>query len=114
MQEFVCVIINNEVKSTNKIYIMIVKNVNGTSYRSCNCGSWIDHWRNFSNQTATICRAKGCSNKQIVGAHVKKSYSTDNKEYIVPFCNYHNHQTGNIELVEGTVLTPANKNLTCK
>ena len=92
---------------------MKVKNVNGTVTRSCKCGSWIEHWRNFSNQTATICRAKGCSRKDIVGAHAKKCYSTDEKEYIVPFCNFHNQQADCIELVDGTILTPANKNNTC-
>lgn len=93
---------------------MKVKNINGTATRSCKCGSWIEHWRNFSNQTATICRAKGCSRKDIVGAHVKKCNSTDNYEYIVPFCNFHNQQSDCIELVDGTVLTPANKNNTCR
>ena len=92
---------------------MYVKNVNGTSSRSCKCGTWIEHWRNYSNQTATVCRAKGCTRKDIVGAHVIKTYAYDNKEYIVPFCKHHNKQTGSIELVVGTVLTPANKNGTC-
>lgn len=92
---------------------MKVKNVNGTADRSCRCGSWIAHWRNYSNQTATICRAKGCSRNDIVGAHVKKCNSTDNKEYIVPFCNFHNQQGDCIEIIDGTILTPANKNLTC-
>lgn len=94
---------------------MKVININGTSGRKCNCGSWIEHWRNFSNQTATICRASGCSNQVIDGAHVKKYNSLDNKEYIVPFCKQHNQQKeGFIELVNGTVLVPANRNLTCR
>lgn len=93
---------------------MKVKNINGTSSRSCNCGTWIEHWRNFSGQTATICRAKGCSNKDIVGAHVKKCNSVDENEYIVPFCRFHNSQSECIEINDGTVLTPANKNKTCR
>lgn len=93
---------------------MYVKNVNGTTDRSCKCGSWIQHWKNFSGQSATICRAKGCSNQNPLGAHVKKN-SEDNKEYIVPFCSAHNSQTTPtwIELVLGTKLAPANKNDTC-
>jgi hypothetical protein len=96
-------------------FIMYVKNINGTAERSCKCDPWINLWRNFSGQTATICRAKGCSRKDIAGARVKKCFSDDEKEYVVPFCNYH-HQQQNIciELVAGTILTPANKKLTYK
>ena len=96
---------------------MKVKNVSGTSERSCKCGSWIEHWNNFNKgQVATVCRAKGCSNKDIVGAHVKKITTGDNKEYIVPFCSSHNQQTNPkwIVLVSGTDLVPANKQKTCK
>lgn len=93
---------------------MKVKNMNGTSNLKCNCGTWIDHWHNFTNQTATRCRAKGCSRKDIVGAHVTKCNSTDGSTYIVPFCNFHNKQVGCIEINDGTELAPANKNYTCK
>jgi len=93
---------------------MKVKNLNGTKDLSCGCGSWIAHWRNFTKQTATICRAKGCSRNDIVGAHVNKCNSTDTKWYIVPFCKYHNKQGNCIEINNGTDLVPANKNYTCK
>ena len=92
---------------------MKVKNIKGTTTRKCNCGSWIEHWRNYSNQSATICRAKGCSRHDIVGAHVKKCNSNDNHEYIVPFCKFHNQQTDCIEINDGTILTPANRAITC-
>ena len=29
---------------------MRVNNINGTSDNSCNCGSWLDHWKNYSRQ----------------------------------------------------------------
>ena len=57
---------------------MRVKNINGTSQTVCNCGSWLQHWRNFSNQQATICRALGCGRNDLVGAHVQKDVSYDN------------------------------------
>ena len=57
----------------NKNFIkMKVKNINGTSQTNCSCGSWLQHWRKYSNQNATICRASGCSRTDLVGAHVQK------------------------------------------
>lgn len=92
---------------------MKVKNINGTSQRNCKCGSWIQHWRNFSNQIATECRALGCSRKDLVGAHVQKDVDYDNSWYIVPFCSAHNQANISIELVVGTNLVSANKSQTC-
>lgn len=93
---------------------MKVKNISGTSQNVCKCGSWIQHWRNFSGQQATICRASGCSRKDLTGSHVQKDVYYDNGWYIVPFCNGHNHASGSVELVAGTVLVSANKKLTCE
>ena len=92
---------------------MRVTNINGTSQNKCSCGSWLQHWKNFSGQTATICRALGCSRTDLVGAHVQKDVNYDDKWYIVPFCNSHNRSTGSVELVAGTNLVSANKSLTC-
>ncbi len=92
---------------------MKVKNINGTSQNRCSCGSWIQHWRNYSGQTATVCRAKGCSGTNLVGAHVQKEVSYDNNWYIVPFCHTHNMASGSVELVSGTNLVSANKSKTC-
>jgi hypothetical protein len=93
---------------------MKVRNVPGTSNRSCKCVSWIDHWHKFSPGAATICKAKGCSRSDIVGAHVKKCNSPDNSEYIVPFCKFHNKQEGCIEINDFVSLAPANQNFTCR
>ena len=92
---------------------MRVKNINGTSQNKCSCGSWLQHWKNYSGQTARICRAKGCSSTDLLGAHVQKAVSYDSSWYIVPFCKAHNHAIGSIELVDGTRLVSANKNQTC-
>jgi len=93
---------------------MKVKNINGTTQNKCNCGSWLQHWRNFSGQTATICRVKGCMRTDILGAHVQKDVNYDNKWYIVPFCHLHNSTSGSVELTAGTNLVSANKSETCE
>ena len=92
---------------------MKVKNINGTSQNKCKCGSWIQHWRNYSNQTATVCRAVGCSNSDLLGAHVQKDVNYDSRWYIVPFCSSHNKASGSIELVANTNLVLASVNETC-
>ena len=95
---------------------MKVKNIKGTAGRSCDCLTWIQHWRNYNKgQTATTCKAKGCKKKKIVGAHVKKRGGGE-KEFIVPLCDDHNKQKTPkwIELRKGTKCAPANKNKTCK
>ena len=92
---------------------MKVKNINGTSQARCSCGSWLQHWKNYSGQTSTICRAAGCSRSDLVGAHVQKEVNYDDKWYIVPFCKAHNMATTSVELVSGTNLVSANKSKTC-
>ena len=92
---------------------MKVKNINGTSQHKCFCGSWLQRWKNYSGQTANVCRALGCSRTDLLGAHVQKDVKYDNSWHIVPFCNGHNHASGFIELVAGTVLVSANKSQTC-
>lgn len=96
---------------------MKVSNTNGTAKRSCKCGTWLDHWQNFNDgQTATQCSAIGCSNTDLVGAHVQKITLSDYNEYIVPFCNAHNMQTAPkwIEINSGTDGVLANKQKTCE
>ncbi len=92
---------------------MKVKNINGTAKNNCNCGSWLQHWKNYSGQTATQCRAIGCSRTDLLGAHVQKDVYYDSRWYIVPLCSAHNHVTEAIELVAGTNLVSANVSETC-
>ena len=94
---------------------MKVKNINGTSQRTCKCGSWLDHWKNYSGRSLpTYCPEKTCTNKPEVGAHVQKDSSTDRSWYIVPLCRTHNAETGkSLELVDSIKLASANVAATC-
>ena len=92
---------------------MKVKNINGTSQNRCKCGSWINHWENYSGLKATACSAIGCVNKDLVGAHVQKDSIYDSNWYIVPLCNSHNFTNGVINIVYGTKLVSANVANTC-
>jgi hypothetical protein len=94
---------------------MKVNNINGTSQSICKCGSWLDHWKNYSGQSLpTYCPEKSCTNKPDVGAHVQKDSSTDRSWYIVPLCKRHNSLTGeSLELVDSIKLASANVSATC-
>jgi len=93
---------------------MKVKNINGTSQNNCKCGSWLDHWKNFSGQQIPkFCSEKNCTEKQILGAHVQKDSSTDRSWYIVPLCNGHNGKAASLEISDSVALVSANVSETC-
>ena len=93
---------------------MKIKNINGTSQTTCSCGSWLKHWGKFSGQIITYCPVKNCLDKNLVGAHVQKANSSDNKWYIYPLCNSHNQSTGELEVLDIFKLVSANKKETCE
>jgi hypothetical protein len=94
---------------------MRVKNINGTSARTCKCGSWLDHWKNFSGQSLPhLCPEEKCLNVPTVGAHVQKDSLIDNDWYIVPLCRMHNAETGKSLYISDSVkLVSANVSETC-
>ena len=94
---------------------MKVKNVSGTSNKSCKCGTWLQHWKNHSGRSmSAYCAEKACLNKPELGAHVKKDDPSDTAVYIVPLCTKHNAETDSFELMAGMVLVSATPTPTCK
>lgn len=94
---------------------MKVRNVNNTSDTKCKCGSWLNHWANFSHRTPQFCSAKNCNRRDLEGAHVQKELLSDNTWYIIPLCTEHNQQRGKIvEIFDDTIFVPANKQETCE
>jgi len=90
----------------------LVKNISGTSDSICKCGSWLAHWEKQSKQTANFCSEAGCISEDMVGAHVQKANSDDNRWYIVPLCKLHNLSTNELEVV-GPLIS-ANREETCE
>ena len=88
------------------------KNKKRTGERDCKCGSWKNHWLNFSNKEwPDKCSVKGCSNKPTLGAHVINADVTGEK--IVPMCDSCNKLTGYFDLKGGITLVNANQSETC-
>lgn len=94
---------------------MEVKNINGTSDNTCKCGSWLKHWKNFSQQSVPrYCPAEECVQKPEMGAHVQKDKANDPRWYIVPLCKKHDGETGNsITIIDYVKLVSANVSETC-
>ena len=93
---------------------MKIRNINGTSQKKCNCGSWLKHWENFSKQTTSFCGEINCRGKDLSGAHVQKDDSKDNKWYIYPLCGKHNAARGQtLDVSSAYKLVSANVSETC-
>ena len=87
-------------------------NKKGTSDRSCNCGSWKQHWINYANKEwPSSCRVSGCNSSATLGAHV---YHPDvSGERIAPMCDSCNALSGTFSFIGSTTLPSANKGETC-
>lgn len=91
------------------------KNKRGTDGRKCKCGSWKQHWINYSNRNwPEKCSIVDCNNKAEEGAHIYNSKVSG--EYIVPACCSCNNPNNEdeFELKPGTKLVSANKSETCE
>ena len=90
---------------------MKVKNLKGSATTSpkptCKCESWIEHWASNKGFKPLYCRSCG-SSSNLVGGHVIKVGSYDQKRYIVPICKDCNNKD-NLEFdVEEKDLVSAN------
>ena len=89
------------------------KNKNGTGDRTCSCGSWKQHWINYSGRSwPDECSVSRCANKPTLGAHVINSKVPGEK--IVPMCDSCNKKTEYFDLKNNTILVNANKSETCE
>jgi len=87
-------------------------NKTGTVDRSCNCGSWKQHWIKYAAKPwPANCSVKGCSNSPTLGAHVQNP-NVDG-ERIVPICDSCNGLSGTFDLKGEITLPSANKSKTC-
>jgi hypothetical protein len=88
------------------------KNKGGTGVRSCKCGTWAQHWVNYSGKSWPVeCSVSGCMNKATLGAHVINPSVTG--ERIIPMCGSCNGLTGSFTIKGGITLPNANPAETC-
>lgn len=103
---------------------MRFRNRKGTAELTCDCGSWLEHWRSQAITTTAetlydpLCAALTCSHKAEVGAHVNKTDElgrvVDQSVFIIPLCSKCNAATDTFEAKPGTKIVSANKAKTCE
>ena len=89
-------------------------NKRGTSDRACNCGSWSQHWLNYTNPRQSWpmqCSVNGCSSRATLGGHIINPQVAGEK--IVPLCNSCNGLSVPFNLKNGIQLPSANTSETC-
>lgn len=89
---------------------MLVKNVVGSSRFAAPKGyaSWLDYWKAITGKNPIFCATENCYRTNLVGAHVQKAYSTDQKWYIVPICTSCNNRTDTFNVNDELVPVPSN------
>ena len=88
------------------------KNKKGTGDRNCKCGSWKNHWINFSGKPwPSECCVNNCKEKPTLGAHV--FHPEISGERIVPMCTQCNKIEVTFGLKSNTILVSANTSSTC-
>ena len=86
-----------------------VKNLHNTSDRVPNgYSSWKDYWKAKKGYWPSTCSAYGCSKPAVLGGHVKKVNSSDNRWFIVPLCSDHNNDHDAEFYVPDEMLVPVN------
>ena len=89
------------------------KNKGGTAERECKCGSWKQHWINFSGKKQpNACSVLGCTTIPTLGAHVINPAVSGEK--IIPMCASCNKTTGTFSIKSEVTLVSANKSETCE
>jgi len=89
------------------------KNKGGTAERSCKCGTWKQHWLNFSGKSwPNACSVKGCSAVPTLGAHVHNPSVSG--ERIIPMCTTCNKKTDSFDVKADVTFVKANKAETCE
>lgn len=87
-------------------------NKGGTGGRNCSCGTWKQHWLNYSGKSwPASCSVNGCSSSPTLGAHIINKTVTG--ERIVPMCSSCNGLDNEFDLKGGVTLVNANTSETC-
>jgi hypothetical protein len=89
---------------------MYVKNVNGSSRfpKPHGYNSWLEYWKAQTKEDPIYCSEVTCRNKDLIGAHVTKTRSTDKRWYIVPLCSSCNQRKDEFNVSAKLVPVPSN------
>jgi hypothetical protein len=92
---------------------MRVKKLLETPNAGCRCGSWLQHWDNFSRQKANFCMVLGCDGKPEVGGLVCRETEPE-QVCVVPLCRSCAAKVGTeLDIVNTVNLVPVSLEDTC-
>jgi len=94
---------------------MTIVHVQNSPRTPCQCGSWLQHWRNFSVLPVPLhCPEALCREKPEVGAVVKCSDANDAGDYVVPLCKRHSQSKAGLEISSFTTFVSADVSQNCR
>ncbi|HEX9005781.1 MAG TPA: hypothetical protein VF889_00710 [Bacteroidota bacterium] len=92
-----------------------VFNVNEMVPEACQCGSLLEHWRNFSSQSLpAFCSEINCTHLAEKGACVRRGGGGDLTWYVIPLCTEHDAGIGATLTVVKVAFVEANAAFTCR
>ena len=91
-----------------------VINMIDTSDDECNCPSWLQHWKNYTNVSTEVrCSNVSCRNIAEVGAHINLTADKNSIPYIIPLCRACNLLKQPFTKLRNIRLAPAKKSGIC-
>ena len=94
---------------------MKVRNIDARGAKECSCGSWLEHWRKYSNQALpTLCAEEKCQQKPEVGALVRIDRHGEHEWFVVPLCRRHGEELQHpLNILDHVALVSADVSKTC-
>lgn len=87
-------------------------NAGETPADDCRCGSWKQHWMNFSRHDwPETCSVSGCSKRATFAGHVVNPEAEG--EYVLPLCAVCIVRQSPFALKPDAEVVPANRIITC-
>lgn len=80
----------------------------------CNCGSWLQHWKNCSGQSIFFCPVVNCLEKDFEGVQVIKTVNGNEKVFVIPLCARHAKSTKELQISDAYRLVHADSLMCCE
>lgn len=90
----------------------MVHNTAGTEC-NCGCGSWLNHWERYAEQTPVLCSNLFCMGDAETGGFVIKEGDTETVRYVIPLCVPCTEKPDPFVIRPSTRFIPAAKKMNC-
>jgi hypothetical protein len=99
---------NLKIKKMAKIKIII-----DPTNKQCRCGSWLNHWKTFSQTHIRMCVEENCNGVDLIGVKIQQCESEDTGIYIVPLCVVHALSEKEMDILDSCPMISADIKATC-